>query len=83
MTMKQIGTAVAAASALLLASLVQAEQAAAPPAAAGKADAVAALKQSLQQGMAKIRQYRVDRNDHHQPEGRGKGPHPETLLLRR
>ncbi len=57
MTMKQIGTVVVAASALLLASLVQAQQAAAPPAAAGKADAVAALKQSLQQGLAKARQY--------------------------
>jgi hypothetical protein len=43
MTVKQIATAVVAVSALLLGSLVQAQQAAAPPAAAGKADAVAAL----------------------------------------
>jgi hypothetical protein len=57
MTVKQIATAVVAVSALLLGSLVQAQQAAAPPAAAGKADAVAALKQSLQQGLAKARNY--------------------------
>ena len=57
MTLRQIATAVAAVSALTLGSLAQAQQAAAPPAAAGKADAVAALKQSLQQGLAKAKQY--------------------------
>jgi hypothetical protein len=57
MTMKQIGTAAVAVSALLFGALAQAQQAAAPPAAGGKADAVAALKQTLQQGMAKARQY--------------------------
>ena len=44
-------------AALSIGSLAQAQQAATPPAAAGKADAVAALKQSLQQGLAKARQY--------------------------
>jgi hypothetical protein len=57
MTWKKMTTAVLAASALSVAVLVQAQQVAAPPAAAGKADAVAALKQSLQQGLAKARQY--------------------------
>jgi hypothetical protein len=56
MTLKQMATVVAAVSALSMASLAQAQQAAAPP-AAGKADAVAALKQSLQQGLAKAKQY--------------------------
>ena len=57
MTMKQMVTAAAAVSALSIGVLAQAQQAAAPPAAGGKADAVAALKQALQQGMAKARQY--------------------------
>jgi len=57
MTWKNISIAAVALSALLLGSLAYAQQAAAPPAAAGKADAVAALKQSLQQGLAKARQY--------------------------
>ena len=57
MTLKQMATAAAAVSALSLASLAQAQQPQAPPAAGGKADAVAALKQSLQQGLAKARQY--------------------------
>jgi hypothetical protein len=56
MTLKQMATVVAAVSALSMASLAQAQQAAAPP-AAGKADAVAALKLSLQQGLAKAKQY--------------------------
>ncbi len=57
MTWKNTSIAAVALSALLLGSLAQAQQAAAPPAAAGKADAVAALKQSLQQGLAKAKQY--------------------------
>ena len=56
MTVKQIATVVAAVAVLVMGSLAQAQQA--PPAAAGgKADAVAALKQSLQQGLAKAKQY--------------------------
>jgi hypothetical protein len=57
MTWKQIATAAVAVSALSLGSLAYAQQAAALPAGAGKADAVAALKQSLQQGLAKARNY--------------------------
>ena len=57
MTLKQMAAAAAAVSALSIASLAHAQQAAAPPAAGGKADAVAALKQSLQQGLAKAKQY--------------------------
>ena len=57
MTMRQMAAAAVAVSALSIGVLAQAQQAAAPPAAGGKADAVAALKQALQQGMAKARQY--------------------------
>jgi hypothetical protein len=57
MTWKHMVTVAAAASALSIGVLAQAQQAAAPPAAGGKADAVAALKQALGQGMAKARQY--------------------------
>jgi len=57
MTLRQMAIAVVAVSALLLGSLARAQQAAAPAAAGGKADAVAALKQSLQQGLAKAKQY--------------------------
>ena len=56
MTWRQITTAAAAVAVLVMGSLAQAQQAA-PPAAGGKADAVAALKQSLQQGLAKAKQY--------------------------
>jgi hypothetical protein len=55
MSVKQMVTVVVAVSVLSLASLAQAQQA--PPAAGGKADAVAALKQSLQQGLATAKQY--------------------------
>ena len=56
MTWRQMTTAAAAVAVLVMGSLAQAQQA--PPAAAGgKADAVAALKQSLQQGLAKAKQY--------------------------
>ena len=56
MTWRQMTTAAAAVAVLVMSSLAQAQQA--PPAAAGgKADAVAALKQSLQQGLAKAKQY--------------------------
>ena len=57
MTWRQMTTAVAAVAVLVMGSLAQAQQAAAPPVAAGKADAVAVLKQSLQQGLAKAKQY--------------------------
>ena len=46
-----------AATTLGLSAAVHAQQAPAPAAGAGKADAVAALKQSLQQGLAKARGY--------------------------
>ena len=57
MNWKHMVTVAAAVSALSIGALAQAQQAAAPPAAGGKADAVTALKQSLQQGLAKARQY--------------------------
>ena len=57
MTVKQIATVVAAVAVLVMGSLAQAQQAATTPPAGGKADAVAALKQSLQQGLAKAKQY--------------------------
>jgi hypothetical protein len=57
MTVKQMVTVVVAVSGLLLGAVAHAQQAAAPAAAGGKADAVAALKQSLQQGLAKAKQY--------------------------
>jgi hypothetical protein len=56
MILKQLATAAVAVSALSMAAFAHAQQAAAPPAAGGKADAVAALKQSLQQGLAKAKQ---------------------------
>jgi len=55
MTWRQMTTAAAAVAVLVMSSLAQAQQA--PPAAGGKADAVAALKQSLQQGLAKAKGY--------------------------
>ena len=57
MTWKQMTTAAVVVSALSIAALAHAQQPAAPPAAGGKADAVAALKQTLQQGLAKAKQY--------------------------
>jgi hypothetical protein len=57
MTWTQVTAIVVAVSALEMGSIAHAQQAAAPPAAGGKADAVAALKQTLQQGLAKAKQY--------------------------
>jgi len=55
MNRKLLAVALVAASAIGIGAIVHAQQA--PAAGAGKADGVAALKQSLQQGLAKARNY--------------------------
>jgi hypothetical protein len=57
MKWRQISATALTALALLAAVSLQAREPQAPPAAGGAQDPVAALKQSMQQGMAKIRQY--------------------------
>jgi hypothetical protein len=57
MTRKRVSGAVIAAAALGMVAAMHAQQPPAQPAAGGAPDPVAAVKQSLQQGMAKIRQY--------------------------
>ncbi len=44
---------------------------------------VAALKQNLAESQKRLRQYRVGRNDQHQPEGRREVPQAAACVLRR
>jgi len=57
MTWKHTFGAVVAAAAIAVGAILQAQQPPAQAAGGGAPDQVAALKQSMQQGMAKIRQY--------------------------
>ena len=57
MTWKQVSGVVVAAATLGFGAILQAQQPPAQAAGGGTQDPVAALKQSMQQGMAKIRQY--------------------------
>jgi hypothetical protein len=57
MTWKQTSATVIAAATVGMGAMLQAQQPPAQAAAGGAQDAVAALKRSMQQGMAKIRQY--------------------------
>ena len=57
MTWRQISATVIAAATVGIGTILQAQQPSAQAAGGGAQDHVAALKQSLQQGMAKIRQY--------------------------
>jgi len=57
MTWKQVSATVIVAASVGVGAMLQAQQPPAQPAAGGSQDAVGALKQSMQQGLAKIRQY--------------------------
>ena len=74
MTWKLLPAALVLTAGLGAAVGLHAQQPPAQAAGTGAQDQVAALKQSMQQGLAKLRQYRVGRDHRHQHEGRGEKP---------